>query len=64
MEQDLTRFEDKILCDDSTGCNEVDNYFATEADKMIDILYEYDLENIYIFKAVSHIHRNRTEPKN
>ena len=40
MEQDLTQFADKILSDDSTGCDGVDNYFATEAD----MLYEYDLD--------------------
>ena len=39
MEQDFTQFTDKILCDDSTSCDEVDNYFATEAATMIDILY-------------------------
>ena len=43
MEQDLTQFEVKILCDDSTGCDEVDNYFATDADTMIHIVYEDDL---------------------
>ena len=44
MEQDLTQFAvNKILYDDSTGCDEVDNYFATEADTIIDILYVYDL---------------------
>ena len=30
-------------CDDSTGCIEVDSYFATEADTMINIVYEDDL---------------------
>ena len=44
VEQDLTRFAVKILCDDSTGCDELDNYFATEADTMIGILYEYGLD--------------------
>ena len=44
MEQDLTQFADKILSIESTGCDEVDNYFATEADTMIDMLYEYDLD--------------------
>ena len=32
-----------ILCDNSTGCGEVDDYFATEADAMIYIVYEDDL---------------------
>ena len=44
MEQDLTQFTVKILCDDSTGCDEIDNYFAIEEDTMIGILYEYDLD--------------------
>ena len=34
----------KILVDDSTRCDEVDNNFATEADLMIDIVYVDDLE--------------------
>ena len=29
MEQDRTQFAFKILCGDSIGCDEVDNYFAT-----------------------------------
>ena len=44
MEQDLAQFAVKIMCDDSTGCDEVDNHFATEANTSIDILYEYDLD--------------------
>ena len=43
IQQDLTQFADKIGCDDSTGCDAVDNYFTTEADTMIDTLYEYCL---------------------
>ena len=31
MEQDLAQLAVIILCDDSTGCDEVDDYFATEA---------------------------------
>ena len=27
-----------VLCGDSTGCDEVGDYFATEADTMIDIV--------------------------
>ena len=39
-EQDLTKLTiKKKRCDDSTGCDEVDSYFATDADKMIDIVY-------------------------
>ena len=40
MEQTLTQFAVKILCDYSTGSDEVDNYFAAEADIMIDIVYD------------------------
>ena len=43
MEQDLTYFAVIILCDDSTGCDEIAVYFATEADTMIDIVSEVDL---------------------
>ena len=43
MEQDLTQLAVMIMCDDSTGCDEVDDYFATEADTMIDIAYEDDI---------------------
>ena len=32
-----------MLCDYISGCEEVDNYFATEADTMIDILCEVEL---------------------
>ena len=37
MEQSLTQLAVKILCADSIGCDEVDDYFATEADTMIDM---------------------------
>ena len=30
MERGLTQFAVIILCDDSTGCDEVSDYFATE----------------------------------
>ena len=43
IEQHLTQFAVKILFDNSTGCDERDNYFAREADIMKDIIY--DLEN-------------------
>ena len=39
MDQDRTL----ILCDDTTGCNEMGDYFATEADIMIDIVCAVDL---------------------
>ena len=45
-QQELTQFADKILCDDYTGFDVVNNYFATEADTMADILYEYDLDEV------------------
>ena len=40
MEQALTQFTVNILFDDSTGFGEADKHFATEADSMIDILYD------------------------
>ena len=38
MEQDYTQFAVLILCHDSTGCDEMGDYFAIEADTMIDIV--------------------------
>ena len=43
VEQYLTHLGVSIMCDDSTGCIEMDGYFATEADAMIDIVCEVDL---------------------
>ena len=43
MDQDLSQFAVLELGDDSTGCNEMDDYFATEADTMIDIVCKVDL---------------------
>ena len=43
MEQNLTQLAVIILRDDSTGLGEVDDYFATEADTMIYIVCENDL---------------------
>ena len=43
MEKDLTPLAVILLCNDSTGCDEMDDYFATEADRMIDIVCEVDL---------------------
>ena len=43
MEYNLTQLAVIILFDDSTGSNEVNDYFATKADTMIDIVYEDDL---------------------
>ena len=38
VEQDCTQFAVLILCHDSTGCDEIGDYFAIEADTMIDIV--------------------------
>ena len=38
QEQDCTQFAVLILCHDSTGCDEMGDYFAIEADTMIDIV--------------------------
>ena len=43
MEQDRTQFAVLILCDDSTRCDEIGNYFATEADSVLDIVCEVNL---------------------
>ena len=46
--QDRTQFAVLILCDDSTGCGEMGDYFATEADKMIDIVCEVNLNKDWL----------------
>ena len=38
MEQDCTQFAVLILCHDSTGCDEIGDYFAIEAGTMIVIV--------------------------
>ena len=38
MEQDCTQLTVLKLCHDSTGCDEMGDYFAIEADTMIDIV--------------------------
>ena len=38
MEQDCTQFAVLILCHNSTGCDEMGDYFAREADTMIYIV--------------------------
>ena len=43
MERDLTQFAVLILCDDSTGCDEMGDYIATDADTMIDIVCDVGL---------------------
>ena len=37
-EQNCTQFAVLILCHDSTGCDEMGDYFAIEADTMINIV--------------------------
>ena len=43
MEQNFTKLAVLILRDDSTVCDEVDDYFATEADTLIYIVCKNDL---------------------
>ena len=43
VEQDLPQFAVLIQYDDATGCDEMGDYFATEADTMIDIVCEVGL---------------------
>ena len=43
MEQDPSQFAVLILCDDSTGCDKIGDYFAKETDTMIDIVCKVDL---------------------
>ena len=38
QEQDCSQFAVLILCHDSTGSDEMGDYFAIEADTMIDIV--------------------------
>ena len=38
QEQDCSQFAVLVLCHDSTGCDEMGDYFAIEADSMIDIV--------------------------
>ena len=45
MEQDLTQLAVIILLNDSTGCDEMEDYFAIEVDTMIYIVCEVDLTN-------------------
>ena len=45
MEQDLTQLAVIILLKDSTGCDEMDDYFAIEVDTTIYIVCEVDLNN-------------------
>ena len=62
VEQDCTQFAVLILFHDSTGCDEMCDYFALEADTMIDIVrltwikinFDY-LYFIGIFIKLSHL---------
>ena len=38
--QSCTQFAVLIQCHDSTGCNEMGDYYAIEADTMIEIVFE------------------------
>ena len=49
MEQDLTQFAVLILCDDFTGCDKMGDYFATEADTMINIVCEAYLNKDWVW---------------
>ena len=37
VEPDCTQFAVLMLCHDSTGCDVMGDYFATDANKMIDL---------------------------
>ena len=43
MEQHLTQFVVLMLCNNSTGCDEMGDNFVTEANTMIDVVCEVDL---------------------
>ena len=49
MEQAVTQFQVKIICNESTGFDEVTNYFATEADMRIYIAFDFDEDKLRIF---------------
>ena len=48
MDHDLTHFADKILCDDSTVCDEVDKYLAKEEDTIVANLYVNDVDEDWL----------------
>ena len=56
MDHDLTHFADKILCDDSTGCDEVDKYLAKEVNTIVAILYVNNVDEDWFQKFT--INRN------
>ena len=43
MQEDLIQLAVIVLCYNSTGCDEMDDYLATEADTMVDIVCEVGL---------------------
>ena len=47
VRRNRTQFAVLTLCDDSARCNEMGDYFATEAYTMIDIVCEVDLDKIW-----------------
>ena len=46
-EQNFTQFAVLILCHDSTGCDEMGDYFAVEADIGIDIVRLTRIKIVY-----------------
>ena len=56
MDQDLTQFAMKILCDDSTSFGEVGDTFATKADIMIDIVFKLDEDKFIPFAFYGNIY--------
>ena len=47
MEQDRTQFAVLILGDDTTGCDKIGDYCTTEADTIIGIVCEVDLNKVW-----------------
>ena len=56
MEQVLTQFAVKICFDDSTDFYEMNNYFASEADITIGIVYYLDKDKFRIFTLSRNIY--------
>ena len=49
VEQDLTQLAVIMLCDGSTGCDDMNDYFETEAETMIDTVCEVGLNKGKLF---------------
>ena len=49
MEQAPTQFAVKILCDDYADFNEAGNYFASDADTLMDIVSDLDEDKFRLF---------------